>query len=58
MTRYTSESLRASAQRIVPLLLAAAVAACGQAGSQPPGQMPPPEVAVVEVEAKRLPVDY
>ena len=58
MTRYTSESLRASAQRIVPVLLAAALAACGQAGSQPPGQMPPPEVAVVEVEAKRLPVDY
>ena len=58
MTRYTSESLRASAQRIVPVALAAALAACGQAGSQPHGQMPPPEVAVVEVEAKRLPVAY
>jgi multidrug efflux pump subunit AcrA (membrane-fusion protein) len=30
--------LRASAQRIVPVLLAAALAACGQAGSQPPAR--------------------
>ena len=58
MTRFMSQPLRASAQRIVPVLLAAALAACGQAGSEPHGQMPPPEVAVVEVEAKRLPVGY
>jgi membrane fusion protein (multidrug efflux system) len=57
MTRYTVP-LRASAQRIVPPLLAAALAACGPAGSQPHGQMPPPEVAVVEVEARRLPAGY
>ena len=58
MTRFMSQPLRASAQRIVPVLLAATLAACGQAGSQSHGQMPPPEVAVVEVEAKRLPVAY
>jgi membrane fusion protein (multidrug efflux system) len=58
MTRVTSASLRASAQRIVPPLLAVALAACGQAGSQPHGQMPPPEVAVVEAATKRLPVGY
>ena len=58
MTRYTAVPLRASAQRIVPVVLAAVLAACGQAGSQPHGQMPPPEVAAVEVEAKRLPVAY
>jgi membrane fusion protein (multidrug efflux system) len=58
MARFMSQPLRASAPRIVPVLLAAALAACGQAGSQPHGQMPPPEVAVVEVEAKRLPVGY
>jgi len=58
MTRFVSQPLRACAQRTVPALLAAALAACGQAGSQPHGQMPPPEVAVVEVEAKRLPVVY
>jgi len=34
------------------------LAACGQAGSQSHGQMPPPEVAAVEVEAQRLPVVY
>jgi membrane fusion protein (multidrug efflux system) len=57
MTRYVVP-LRASAQRIVPLLLSAALAACGEPRGQPHGQMPPPEVAVVEAEAKRLPVGY
>jgi membrane fusion protein (multidrug efflux system) len=37
---------------------AAVLAGCGEAGSQPPGQMPPPEVAVVTVESKTLPVRY
>jgi membrane fusion protein (multidrug efflux system) len=58
MTRSMSQPLRASAQRIVPVLVAAVLAACGQAGSQPQGQMPPPEVAVVEAAPKRLPVGY
>ena len=58
MTRHTAASLRASAQRIVPAAFAAALAACGQAGSQPHGQMPPPEVSVVVAEEKRLPVVY
>jgi membrane fusion protein (multidrug efflux system) len=57
MTRLRPR-LRASAQQIVPVALAAALAACGQAGSQPNGQMPPPEVAVIEVAAQRLPVAY
>ncbi len=58
MTRFTSEPLRASAQRTVAVVLAAALAACGEPHGQPHGQMPPPEVAVVTVEAKRLPVGY
>jgi membrane fusion protein (multidrug efflux system) len=60
MTRYVVP-LRASAQRIVPVLpvlLAAALAACGEPRGQPHGQMPPPEVAVAEAVAKRLPVGY
>jgi membrane fusion protein, multidrug efflux system len=58
MTRYTVVLTRARAQRIVPVVLAAVLAACGKAGSEPPGQMPPPEVAVIVAEAKRLPVAY
>ena len=57
MTRYVVP-LRAPAQRIFAVLLAAALAACGEPRGQPHGQMPPPEVAVVEVGAKRLPVGY
>jgi membrane fusion protein (multidrug efflux system) len=60
MTRYVVP-LRASAQRIVPVLpvlLAAALAACGEPRGQPHGQMPPPEVAVAEAVAKRLSVGY
>jgi membrane fusion protein (multidrug efflux system) len=44
--------------RAVPLGLAAALAACGEVGSQPQGQMPPPEVAVVTVAPQTLPVRY
>jgi len=58
MTRFTSGPLRACARRIVPPLLAAALAACGPAGGPQHGQMPPPEVAVVEVATRRLPVGY
>jgi len=58
MTRHTVVPLHARAQRIVPVVIAAVLAACGQAGSQQHGQMPPPEVAAVEVEAQRLPVVY
>lgn len=58
MTCYAVVPLRARAQRIAPAAIAAVLAACGQAGSQAPGQMPPPEVAVVVAEEKRLPVAY
>ncbi|HTO47915.1 MAG TPA: efflux RND transporter periplasmic adaptor subunit [Burkholderiales bacterium] len=58
MTRFTDVSLRAVAQRILPVALPAVLAACGQAGSQPQGQMLPPEVAVIVAEEKRLPVAY
>jgi membrane fusion protein (multidrug efflux system) len=47
-----------SAHGLLPLAAAALVAACGQAGSQPHGQMPPPEVAAVTVEPKPLAVSY
>jgi membrane fusion protein (multidrug efflux system) len=57
MTRYVVP-LRASAQRIVPLLAAAALAACGEPRGQPHGETAPPEVAVVEAVAQRLPVGY
>jgi membrane fusion protein (multidrug efflux system) len=57
MTRYPVP-LRASAQRIVPLLAAAALAACGEPHGQPHGETAPPEVAVVEAAAQRLPVGY
>jgi membrane fusion protein (multidrug efflux system) len=43
---------------LVPVAAVAVLAGCGEAGSQPGGQMPPPEVAVVTVEAKTLPVSY
>jgi membrane fusion protein (multidrug efflux system) len=43
---------------LVPILLAAVLPACGEVGSQPHGQMPPPEVAVVTVAPTTLPVRY
>src|SRR5262245_27605999 len=46
------------AHTAAPFLVAAAVAACDQAGGQPHGQMPPPEVTAVSVAAKALPVAY
>jgi membrane fusion protein (multidrug efflux system) len=48
----------AYARALVPIAVAAVLAACGDVGSQPHGQMPPPEVAVVTVEPKTLPVRY
>ncbi|MCI0347753.1 MAG: efflux RND transporter periplasmic adaptor subunit [Chloroflexi bacterium] len=48
----------AVARALVPICLAVVVAACGEVGGQPHGQMPPPEVAVVTVEPKTLPVRY
>jgi membrane fusion protein (multidrug efflux system) len=53
-------SVRAGAvgRALVPILLAAVLPACGEVGSQPHGQMPPPEVAVVTVAPKTLPVQY
>lgn len=48
----------AVARALVPLAVAALLPACGEVGSQPHGQMPPPEVAVVIVEPKTLPVRY
>ena len=43
---------------ILFVALAASFAGCGEAGSQPHGQMPPPEVNVVTIEARSLPVVY
>ncbi len=48
----------ARARALVPIAVAAALAGCGEVGSQPHGQMPPPEVVVVSVEPKTLPVHY
>ena len=51
-------SLGAVARALVPLAVAAVLPACSEVGSQPHGQMPPPEVAVVTVAPKTLPVHY
>jgi membrane fusion protein (multidrug efflux system) len=53
-------AIRAGAvgRALVPILLAAVLPACSEVGSQPHGQMPPPEVAVVTVAPKTLPVRY
>jgi len=51
-------ALRATARAVIAIAIAAAVAACEQADSQPHGQMPPPEVNVVAVATKPLPVTY
>lgn len=48
----------AAARALVLIALGAVLAACGEVGSQPQGQMPPPEVVVVTVEPKTLPVRY
>jgi membrane fusion protein (multidrug efflux system) len=48
----------ALARALVPIPVAVVVAACGEVGSQPHGQMPPPEVAIVTVAPKTLPVRY
>jgi membrane fusion protein (multidrug efflux system) len=48
----------AAARASVPIALAAVLVACSEVGSQPHGQMPPPEVAVVTVAPKTLPVRY
>ena len=48
----------ALARALVPIPVAVIVAACSEVGSQPHGQMPPPEVAVVTVAPKTLPVRY
>ena len=48
----------APGRALVPIAVAAVLAACSEVGSQPHGQMPPPEVAVVTVEPKTLPVRY
>ncbi len=48
----------AVARALVPLAVAAVLPACSEVGSQPHGQMPPPEVAVVTVAPKTLPVRY
>lgn len=58
MTQSLMQPLRSLARATAAVLLAAAAAACGDAGSQPHGQMPPPQVNVVAVEAKSLPVTY
>ena len=43
---------------LFPALLAAVLAGCNEAGSQPPGGMPPPEVSVVVVKPASVPVTY
>jgi membrane fusion protein (multidrug efflux system) len=43
---------------LVSIAVAAVLAACSEVGSQPHGQMPPPEVAVVTVAPRTLPVRY
>ncbi len=48
----------AFARVLVPIAVAAVLPACSEVGSQPHGQMPPPEVAVVTVAPKTLPVRY
>ena len=62
MLRSFVLKLRRPTRRTVPAALAFAaalvLAACGEVGSQPPGQMPPPEVSVVTAEAKEMPVAY
>ncbi len=58
MTLQSFVALRALARRVLPIALAAALAACDRAGGKPAGQMPAPEVNVVTVAAKSLPVAY
>jgi membrane fusion protein (multidrug efflux system) len=58
MTNKPSVRPGALGRALVPTVLAAVLAACGEVGSQPHGQMPPPEVAVVTVAPTTLPVRY
>ena len=55
---FASPGALARAFRAFPIAVAAVLPACGEVGSQPHGQMPPPEVAIVTVAPKTLPVRY
>jgi len=58
--RMNNPSVRpgALARVLVPIAVAVVLPACSEVGSQPHGQMPPPEVAVVTVAPRTLPVRY
>jgi membrane fusion protein (multidrug efflux system) len=52
----TTSAPRPSCRLLALLLTLATVAACGRSGSEPGGEMPPPEVAVVAVTSGNVPV--
>ena len=52
----TTSAPRPSCRLLALLLSLATVAACGRSGSEPGGEMPPPEVAVVAVTSGNVPV--